>query len=121
MKTTKKQCEITGVNAGMYRRAIKHWGRERKRRGLSLEAIAPKSQVMASVVSVSYVASLPPPPSDPADYHCMTFWYQCYMQASYLDGYRNQVAQIQQQITYGEINLVAYLESYASCLGGIPV
>ena len=105
--TGKKQCEITGVNEGLYRRAVAEWKRETK----------PKARMRAS--TMSFVGQLPPPPTSQY-YHCMSKWYQCYMQASYLDSYRRQMASIEQQMTYGEINLAAHLESYAACIGGSP-
>lgn len=118
MKTTKKQCEITGVNPALLRKAQRHWRAERKRHSLGYKAL---DTGLLSDGNFGYVASLPPYPTLPEDLHCMDDWYTCYMQASYLDGYAEQLAQIQQQITAGEINLVAYLESYASCIGGYPV
>ena len=105
--TTKKQCETTGVNDRLYREAVRQWRREAK----------PKTTMRAS--TLSFVGQLPPPPTSQY-YHCMSRWYQCYMQASYLDSYRRQMASIEQQMTYGEINLTAYLESYAACIGGSP-
>lgn len=122
-KQSKPVCETTGVNAKMLRSAVKCWEKERRKAGLSLEPIRPKSRLLAATLSVSYVASLPPPPAygTPEYTRCIQFWYQCYMQASYLDNYRNQMAQIQQQITNGEINLTGYLSGYANCIGGFPV
>ena len=114
---TKKQCEITGINPALLRKAKKHWEKERKRAGLPLFGVDSEAQQETAFLT-SYVASLPPYPTDPDDMHCMSNWYSCYMEASYLDTYREMAANIQQQMTYGEINLTAYLDSYAACIGG---
>lgn len=115
MNTKKtKQCETTGVNAALIRKAVAAWKRSQKDIGIPLAKF--KSQL-------SYVGSLPPPPTagTPEYYRCINDWYRCYMQASYLDNYRNQMAQLQQQITNGEIMLTGYLEGYAQCISGFPV
>jgi len=119
----KKLCETTGVPKAMLRKAIKYWEKERKRFGLTLDSFPPVAKVHVAATELSYVAALPPPPrpGTPEYNRCINYWHMCMMQAQYLDGYRNQVAQINQQITYAEINLTAYLESYASCIGGIFV
>jgi hypothetical protein len=110
-----KQCEITGINPGLLRKAKQHWRAERKRHSLGYKAL---DAGLLSDGNIGYVASLPPYPTDPDDLHCMPNWYNCYMEASYLDTYREMDANIQQQMTYGEINLTAYLDSYAACIGG---
>ena len=123
MPTKKKtQCETTGVNAGLLRKAVTRWTKERRAFKLPIDK-QPKKPSAAVRAELSYVASMPPPPlpGTPEYYRCMSNWYQCYMQASYLDGYRTQVAQMQQQITNGEIMLTGYLEGYAQCIGGFPV
>ena len=106
--TDRMACEITGVNAKFIRKAVAHWKK------FDIDPLAK--------TGTSYVASLPPPPlpGTPEYYRCIQSWYQCYMQASYLDNYRNQMAQLQQQITNGEIMLTGYLEGYAQCIGGFP-
>ena len=124
--TTKKpkQCETTGINAGLIRKAVKHWGKESKPfviPGVD-EQYAPSMTGVIAAATLSYVGSLPPPPAygTPEYYRCINDWYRCYMQASYLDQYRVQMAQLQQQITNGEIMLTGYLEGYAQCIGGFP-
>jgi hypothetical protein len=105
--STTKQCENTGIPAGLLRKAVATWKR------LDID---PKAKAAAS-----YVASLPPPPmpNSPEYYRCISRWYQCFMQAQYLDQYYTQIAQLQQQMATGELLLTAYLDSYANCIGGI--
>lgn len=120
MKST-KQCERTGVNAKLLKAAVNVWSKERMRSGLPIDR-QPKRPSAAIRSVLSYVASLPPPPMYGSSYYykCISYWYQCYQQASYLDGYSGQIASLQQAVTNGEIALTAHLESYASCIGGMP-
>jgi hypothetical protein len=68
------------------------------------------------------VRSLTDPPAygTPEYYRCASKWYQAYMQASYLDSYRQQIATLQAQIAQGETLLDAYVSAYDSCLNGYP-
>jgi hypothetical protein len=121
-KQSKPVCETIGVNAMFLRDAIDAWHSVRERTKIGYGLLKTK-RLVKSAMAVSYVASLPPPPvyGTPEYQRCIQYWYQCYMQASYLDSYRVQAAQMQQQITNGEINLTGYLSGYAQCIGGFPV
>ena len=119
MKKT-KQCEITGVNAAMCRKAVAHWKRERKKAGLPLDK-PDDLELMRG--TGTYVSMIPPPPIPGTDeyYRCMNQWYQCYMQASYLDSYMVQIANLEAQVDQGFLSLQCYIESYATCIGGAMV